>query len=176
METPYRVSDTLLRSRVSRPKAQFCILSWWQGPKVQAANNAILSGLSLAQIQANTTRGSTPGLIDPTRGRAGGRIYLEHEEPEDDTESESDPDAEPNSGASLVEGKPLIAGPVSDGTTSSTYESQQEEVDDQKDGGDNGAEERDESGEKHDREETFDYPTPKRQRMDYNIWDGEYEY
>ncbi|KAL8791743.1 MAG: hypothetical protein Q9195_005681 [Heterodermia aff. obscurata] len=38
---------------------------------------------------AASSVGSTPGLIDPTRGRVGGRIYLLDEGPEDDTESES---------------------------------------------------------------------------------------
>ena len=167
METPYRINDTLLRSRISRPKAQFCMLSWFQGPGGQAANNAILGGLSLAQIQANTTRGSTPGLIDPARGRAGGRVYLEHEQPEDDTESD-DSDTEQDSGASPVKGSPLIAGPASDGTATSAYESQKEEGDDKKDGGKTGEKGREEYGKKHDREEIMDLPAPKRQRMAYN--------
>lgn len=65
------------------------MISWFQGPRGQTANNAIIRGLTPAQIQANTTRGSTPGLIDPARGRAGGRVYLEDEGSGDDTESES---------------------------------------------------------------------------------------
>ena len=89
MEPPYRHSDVLLRSRISRPRASFFILSWFQGPRGQTANDQIVARLSLAQIQANTTRGSTPGLIDPARGQAGGRVYLVDEGPADDTVSES---------------------------------------------------------------------------------------
>ena len=119
METPYRINDTLLRSRISRPRPHFYMISWFQGPRGQTANNAIIRGLTPAQIQANTTRGSTPGLIHPARGRAGGRVYLEDEGPGDDTESESsgsgesqdeesDEDSEEDEGNGDQEGEEVI--------------------------------------------------------------------
>lgn len=151
------------------------MLSWFQGPRGQTANNIILRGLTDAQIQANTTRGSTPGLIDPARGRAGGRIYLEYEGPGDDTESESsesDSDTESGaiqdfSGGSPVEDSPPKAEPTSDQTASNHYESQEEESDD-KEGREDDEEEREEHDEEHDREGTIDLPPPKRRRMGHD--------
>ena len=148
------------------------MLSWFQGPRGQAANDIILRGLTEAQIQANTTRGSTPGLIDPARGRAGGRIYLEYEGPGDDTESESSEsgsDTESDavrdfSGGSPVESSPLKAEPASDDAASNGYESQQQESDDEEEGGEDDEEERGEHDEEHDREDTIDLPPPKRRR------------
>ena len=76
----------LLRSRVSRPRVEFCILSWFEAPTVQhKTNNTVLAKLSAAQIQNNTTRGSTPGLINPALGQAGGRVYMKDEVPDSDT-------------------------------------------------------------------------------------------
>lgn len=89
MEPPYRISDVLLRSRVSRPRIHFSILSWFQHPRGLSVNNKIMQNLTHAQIQANTTRGSTPGLIDPAQGQDGGRVYRPDEGPEDDTASSS---------------------------------------------------------------------------------------
>lgn len=91
---PYRPSDTLLRSRVSRPRIRFFILSWHTGPRQEATNDAILRALSPAQVRANTTRGSTPGLIDPFRGRLGGRVYRVGEGAGDDTDSEEEVEEE----------------------------------------------------------------------------------
>ena len=79
-------SVALLRSRVSRPRVHFSMLSWFEAPSAEhKTNDTVLKKLSLAQIQNNTTRGATPGLINPELGRAGGRIYLKKEGPEDDT-------------------------------------------------------------------------------------------
>ena len=64
------------------------MLSWHTGPRQEATNDAILRALSQEQVRANTTRGSTPGLIDPVLGRAGGRVYRVGEGEGDDTESE----------------------------------------------------------------------------------------
>ena len=86
----HRPSDMLLRSRVSRPRIQFSMLSWHTGSRQKATNDAILRALSQAQVRANTTRGSTPGLIDPVLGKAGGRIYRFGEDEGDDTESEQE--------------------------------------------------------------------------------------
>lgn len=64
--------------RVQRPA--FTMLGWHAKGK-SAGNNvrerAVLAKLSQAQIAANTTRGTTPGLVDPALGEApGNRIAL----------------------------------------------------------------------------------------------------
>lgn len=75
-----------VRSRVSRPRVSFSVLSWFEAPSAEhKTNDAVLAKLSDAQKLNNTTRGSTPGLIDPALGRAGGRVYLKNEGPGDDT-------------------------------------------------------------------------------------------
>ena len=66
------------------------MLSWHTGSRQEATNDAILRALSQEQVGANTTRGSTPGLIDPVLGRAGGRIYRVGEDEGDDTGSEEE--------------------------------------------------------------------------------------
>lgn len=66
------------------------MLSWHTGSRQEATNDAILRALSQAQVRANTTRGSTPGLIDPGIGRAGGRVYRVGEDEGDDTQSEEE--------------------------------------------------------------------------------------
>ena len=55
-------------NRVWRPK--FCILSWrYKGQILSSApNSTVYNSLSPAQRQHNTTRGSTPGLINPALG------------------------------------------------------------------------------------------------------------
>ncbi|KAL8796520.1 MAG: hypothetical protein Q9195_001194 [Heterodermia aff. obscurata] len=139
METPYRISDVLLRSRVSRPRPRFNMLSWVQGPQGQTANDAIVRGLTPAQVQANTTRGSTPGLIDPALGRAGGRIYLLDEDSQDDTDSASSVSGEGDE----VEG----------------------EGNDDKKGEEVTEEEIEEVEEEDDSEDTSEGPPPKRRRV-----------
>ena len=67
----------LRASRTWRPK--FFILSWHTKGRFATNNNrasAIRGMLSAAQIATNTTRGSTPGLINPSLGEQGGRIPL----------------------------------------------------------------------------------------------------
>ena len=66
------------------------MLSWHTGSRQEAMNDAILRALSQEQVRANTTRGSTPGLIDPVLGRAGGRVYRVGEDEGDDTGSEEE--------------------------------------------------------------------------------------
>ncbi|KAL8826795.1 MAG: hypothetical protein Q9191_003578 [Dirinaria sp. TL-2023a] len=63
----------VLRSRVSRHRASFYMLSWWLSPSV-SSNSRVLDELSPDQRRNNTTRGSTPGLIDPSQGYNSGRI------------------------------------------------------------------------------------------------------
>lgn len=53
------------------------MLSWHTTSRASNANskrNAVLARLSPTQVQANTTRGSTPGLIDPALGPASARV------------------------------------------------------------------------------------------------------
>ena len=65
MHGDHRPSEMLLRSRVSRPRVRFYMLSWFVGPNGASVNDEILRKLSPQQLEANTTRGSTPGLLDP---------------------------------------------------------------------------------------------------------------
>ncbi|MCJ1412795.1 hypothetical protein MMC19_006894 [Ptychographa xylographoides] len=61
--------------RVWRPALS--LLAWHMRGTVHGRDrhrNAIFAKLTTAQIAANTTRGLTPGLIDPAQGEAGGRI------------------------------------------------------------------------------------------------------
>ena len=86
ISTNDKPSAALLRSRVSRQRVGFSILSWFEAPSAEhKTNDAVLEKLSAAQKQNNTTRGSTPGLINPALGRIGGRVYLKNEGPEHDT-------------------------------------------------------------------------------------------
>ena len=65
----------MLASRSMRPL--YKMLSWHTKGRVATINTrraAVLAQLTPAQIAANTTRGSTPGLINPALGEIGGRI------------------------------------------------------------------------------------------------------
>ena len=57
-------SVDVLRSRVSRQRASYFMLSWWL-PASAASNARVLDALSPMQRSNNTTRGSTPGLVNP---------------------------------------------------------------------------------------------------------------
>ena len=64
--------------RVWRPALS--LLAWHMRGTVHGRDrhrNAIFAKLTTAQIAANTTRGLTPGLIDPAQGEAGGRYVSE---------------------------------------------------------------------------------------------------
>lgn len=53
----------------------FAMLSWHVKGE-SARESEVLSKLTAAQVAVNTTRGTTPGLLYPTVGEAGGRIAL----------------------------------------------------------------------------------------------------
>ncbi len=76
------------------------MISWWTNPTAPG-NRPVIQSLTPAQIAGNTTRGSTPGLIDPALGEAGGRIphpIDEGDSEEDDSDEDSPPDDGPSSG------------------------------------------------------------------------------
>jgi len=87
-----------LRSRNSRKKGVYHMISWWTR-HTAPGNQPVIQSLTQAQIAGNTTRGSTPGLIDPTLGEAGGRIPHPVDEG-DSEEDESDEDSPPDDGSS----------------------------------------------------------------------------
>lgn len=83
-----------LRSRNSRKKQLYHMISWWTNPTAPG-NQPVIQSLTQAQIAGNTTRGSTPGLIDPALCEAGGRIphpIDEGDSGEDDTDDDSPAD------------------------------------------------------------------------------------
>ena len=67
------------QQRIVRLRPHFHILSWHgvrQNPQLNPPTARILAGLHQWQIEANTTRGSTPGLYVPEMGEDGGRVPL----------------------------------------------------------------------------------------------------
>ena len=85
-----RPTEEVLRSRVSRPRPSYYMISWYSGPAAPS-NLRIINALTPAQRTNNTTRGSTPGLIDPAQGEAGGRIPHpgNHDDDDDDEPTSS---------------------------------------------------------------------------------------
>lgn len=82
------------------------MISWWTNPTAPG-NRPVIQSLTPAQIAGNTTRGSTPGLIDPALGEAGGRISHpidEGDSEEDDSDEDSPPDDDPSSGHGSSDG------------------------------------------------------------------------
>lgn len=80
MERANRPSPNTLQMRACRYwRTAFCMLSWhttsWD-TNTNTKGDAVLARLSLSQLKANTTRGSTPGLIDPALGQTGSRILV----------------------------------------------------------------------------------------------------
>lgn len=72
-----RPSDNSLNQDGVRNRPKYGLLSWFPKQAHQARNtrrDTVIAMLSPAQIAANTTRGTTPGLIDPILGEAGGRV------------------------------------------------------------------------------------------------------
>ncbi|KAG7005141.1 hypothetical protein G7Y79_00021g050080 [Physcia stellaris] len=70
----------VLSMRISRMMDDFSIISTWHGTKDWSRpskdQQRRLAKISLAAQGNNTTRGFTPGLVDPSRGEAGGRVPL----------------------------------------------------------------------------------------------------
>ena len=72
-----RRRQNALNMESSRARARYNILSWHPTTDEMKDNELrqrVLSKLSPAQIARNTTRGTTPGLVNFTMGEAGGRI------------------------------------------------------------------------------------------------------
>lgn len=81
------VGDTRLRNSLNmrasrRAYPEYCLISWFGkgldgGRLKHTARDETLLKLTQPQIAANTTRGSTPGLVNPSMGeRPGNRIQL----------------------------------------------------------------------------------------------------
>ncbi len=72
-----RPSDNSLNQDGVRNRPKYGLRSWFPKQVHQARNtrrDTVMAMLSPAQIAANTTRGTTPGLIDHILGEAGGRV------------------------------------------------------------------------------------------------------
>ena len=70
----------VLSMRISRMMDDFSIISTWHGTKDWSRpskdQQRRLAKISLAAQGNNTTRGFTPGLVDPSQGEDGGRVPL----------------------------------------------------------------------------------------------------
>ena len=73
MSTP-RPNVNGLNMRCRRGRERFNMLSWHGTAPNQPWIDIVKSKLNPDQIRANTTRGLTPGLVNPFAGEAGGRI------------------------------------------------------------------------------------------------------
>lgn len=72
-----RPSESSLNQDGVRNRPKYGMQSWFPKQIHQAYNarrDTVLAMLSPAQLAANTTRGTTPGLINPILGEAGGRV------------------------------------------------------------------------------------------------------
>ncbi len=78
MELGGRPSRNALNTECFRWRGKFTMISWHDTPTPGAAGITaeVLRSLTTAQRATNSTRGSTPGLIDPSVGEQGGRIPL----------------------------------------------------------------------------------------------------
>lgn len=82
------------------------MISWWTNPNAPG-NQPVIRTLTPGQVAGNTTRGSTPGLIDPALGEAGGRIPDPDDEvvsEEDDSDDDSPSDNDSSSGDGSLDG------------------------------------------------------------------------
>lgn len=79
MHPEFRISNNTLQQRSGRFRQDFHIISWYSGNKKSHDIEARINQELLARDinpALNTTRGLTPGLVDPALGEAGGRIPL----------------------------------------------------------------------------------------------------
>ena len=79
MHPTYRITNNTLQTRVGRFRAAFHLSKWVSGnPKSGPLEEKIVAAMVEKGIdpKANSTRGLTPGLIDPAQGEKGGRIPL----------------------------------------------------------------------------------------------------
>ena len=77
MSTP-RPGMNTLNMRGKRGRTNFNMLSWHGTSPNHTWIATVEAKLSQEQIDANTTRGLTPGLINPVAGEAGGRIINDY--------------------------------------------------------------------------------------------------
>lgn len=79
MHPDFRIKNNALQQRGVRFRQAFNIIAWRSGNKRSAQLEADLmqkmSSLGL-DVKFNSTRGITPGLIDPSRGESGGRVPI----------------------------------------------------------------------------------------------------
>lgn len=80
MEPLNRPTANAIQERSCRTwRPAYCMISWHLIGRFKKANdraNAVIESLSQDQLNKNTTRGSTPGLVSPHLGEAGGRVPL----------------------------------------------------------------------------------------------------
>ncbi|KAL4942624.1 hypothetical protein BDV06DRAFT_235298 [Aspergillus oleicola] len=79
MHPEFRIKNNALQQRGVRFRQAFNIKAWRSGNKRSAELEiALLQKMEEAglEIKSNSTRGITPGLIDPKAGEAGGRVPL----------------------------------------------------------------------------------------------------
>ncbi|KAL8644729.1 MAG: hypothetical protein Q9210_007107 [Variospora velana] len=72
-------SHNIIQMHISRNRPKWGLLCWFAialHDEKNGARDEALKMLSDEQINNNTTRGTTPGLIDPSLGEAGGRVSL----------------------------------------------------------------------------------------------------
>ncbi len=79
MHPDFRIKNNALQQRGVRFRQAFNIIAWRSGNKRSVQLEADLmhkmSALGL-DVSSNSTRGITPGLIDPSRGESGGRVPI----------------------------------------------------------------------------------------------------
>ena len=74
MEATNRPKVITIQNHTTRNwRRRFTLLSWYNAHST-VKRNEVLAKLTAAQVAANSTRGTTPGLINPVLGEAGGRI------------------------------------------------------------------------------------------------------
>ncbi|MCJ1434595.1 hypothetical protein MMC27_003964 [Xylographa pallens] len=72
-----RITDNALNSALQRIRLSYTVLSWhqmWRNIEQNKNRDKVLASLPICAIEANSSRGHTPGLIIPWMGEDGGRI------------------------------------------------------------------------------------------------------
>ncbi|KAG7005139.1 hypothetical protein G7Y79_00021g050060 [Physcia stellaris] len=71
------IDSNRLARKISRHRKTFCVLNWYGRGSAARLAEKLCEKLSLEQLQKNSTRGTTPGLIDPKKGDVpGNRVPL----------------------------------------------------------------------------------------------------
>lgn len=74
-------SHNIIQMTTSRNRTSWGMLNWFPitlHSSDNSAHNKAIALLSAQQISDNTSRGTTPGLVSPSLGEAGGRIQAQH--------------------------------------------------------------------------------------------------